>query len=189
MLVNILKTMDAVYNPCQLRKIHSPVDSTNSVRICGLYTDFQLDQPRTHGAHQFQFIFPQQICGNLKVEIGNSIIMVFYVLPDGHCMIVPAIKGSVHKFHLWHFCINKKLQFPVYKRKTAKPQLLVYRRQAVTAGKRAATAGFVINDPVFKILQIRITKWKFVHGKQAAQGLDRHRSIPSPIGNTVDFFQ
>lgn len=45
MLVNILKTMDAVYNPCQLRKIHSPVDSTNSVRICGLYTDFQLDQP------------------------------------------------------------------------------------------------------------------------------------------------
>ena len=45
MLVNILKTVDAFYNPCQLRKIHSPVDSTNSVRICGLYTDFQLDQP------------------------------------------------------------------------------------------------------------------------------------------------
>ena len=127
MLVNILKTMDAVYNPCQLRKIHSPVDSTNSVRICGLYTDFQLDQPRTHGAHQFQFIFPQQICGNLKVEIGNSIIMIFYVLPDGHCMIVLTIKGSVHKFHLWHFVIQEKLKFFLYQFQVAKTQFLVHR--------------------------------------------------------------
>ena len=84
---------------------------------------------------------------------------------------------------------QEKSQFFPYQIQIPKPDGFIDGRQAVTAGKRAATAGFVINDPVFKILQIRITKWKFVHGKQAAQGLDRHRSIPSPIGNTVDFFQ
>ena len=162
---------------------------TDCSSVRRLYTNLKLNQPRPHIRNQFQFILTEQICGYFKMKIRNTIVMFLDIIPDSHSMLMPAVKGTVHKFHLWHFCINKKLQFPVYKRKTAKPQLLVYRRQAVTAGKRAATAGFVINDPVFKILQIRITKWKFVHGKQAVQGLDRHRSIPSPIGNTVDFFQ
>ena len=110
-LVNILKTMNAVYDFCQPWEIHGTVNGTDSVRICGLYSNLQLDQSRAHSAHQLQFILPDQVCGNLKMEVGDSIVVILYVLPDGHRMVMLAVKGSVHKFYLRHLVIQEKLQF------------------------------------------------------------------------------
>ena len=51
MLMDIPEAMNPVHDFCQPGKIHCSVDCTDSVRICGLYSDLQLDQPRAHGTH------------------------------------------------------------------------------------------------------------------------------------------
>ena len=44
------------------------------------------------------------------MKIRNTVVMFLDIIPDSHSMLMPAVKGTVHKFHLWHFMIQEKLQ-------------------------------------------------------------------------------
>ena len=189
MLMNIFTGFYPIHCPVHFLQTHGTMNLTNRISVGGLHPDLKLDQSRTHIRDQLQFVFSEQIRRNLKMKIRNAVIMFLNIFPDSHGMLMLTVKSTIYKFYLRHFSINKKLQFFVYKRQTAKPQLFVHGGQTVTAVKRTSTAGFIINDPVFKVLQIRITKRKFIHRKQIAQRLNCHCSIGSAIGNTIDFFQ
>ena len=177
MLMNIFAGFYPIHCTIYLLQTHGTMNLTDRIPICGLHPDLKLDQSRAHIRNQLQFVFPKQIRGNFKMKIRNAVIMFLYVLPDSHGMLMLTVKGTIYKFHLRYFCINKKLQFLVYQRQTTKTQFFVHGRQTVTTGKRTSTAGFIINDPVFKLFQIRVAKRKFIHRKQTAQRLNCHCSI------------
>ncbi len=48
------------------------------------------------------------------MKICDSFIMLLYILPDRHRMVMPTVKRPVHKFHLRYFMIDKKLKFFFY---------------------------------------------------------------------------
>ena len=132
-LMYITIRIDSPYHFCNLFKFHCPVNLTYRIQVGRLHTDFQLDQSRAHSAHQLQFILPDQVCGNLKMEVGDSIVVILYVLPDGHRMVMLAVKCTVYKFNLRYFMIDKKLQFFFYQFQITEPQTLIYRRKTITA--------------------------------------------------------
>lgn len=76
--------------------------------------------------------------------------MFLDILPHRHRMIVPAIEGAVHEFHLGHFMVDKKLQFLFHKADVPEPQTFIHRRETVVAGKRTSSAGFIVDDTVSK---------------------------------------
>ena len=131
MLMNISKAVDPLHNSFQFPEIHGSVDCLNCVRICGLYSDFKLDQPGTHSGHFLQFFFSQQICGNLKVEIRHSIIMLINVLPDCHCMVMFTVKSTVYKLHLRNLIIYEKLQLFLHHLRISETQLLINGRKTI----------------------------------------------------------
>ena len=73
-------------------------------------------------------------------------------------MVMLAVEGTIHKFDLRNFIINKKLQFLFYKLNITEPKLLIYGRKAVTAGKGASPAALIINNAVFKLRKVAVCK-------------------------------
>ena len=69
--------------------------------------------------------------------------------------------AGVHKFDLWNFIINKKLQFFFYKFNIPEPELLIYGRKTVTAGKWTSPAALIINNAVFKLRKVAVCKRNF----------------------------
>ena len=92
------------------------------------------------------------------MKIGNSVIMLCNIGPDGHGMVMLAVKGPVYKFHLRHLVIQEKLQFLFHQLQITESQLFIHGRKTVAAGKRTASAAFIIYDAVLKFLQILIGK-------------------------------
>ena len=92
------------------------------------------------------------------MEIRNSIIMLLNIPPDFHRMLMITVKGSVNKFHLRNLVVEEKLKFLLYQRQISQAYPFVNRGQTVTAPKRTSAAGFIINDPIGKILHILIKK-------------------------------
>ena len=85
------------------------------------------------------------------MKVRHSIVMVFYILPDRHGMVMFTVKGTVYKFHLGYLVIQEKLQFFFfYQGKIPEPQFLINRGQTIAAGKRTPPAAFIINDPITK---------------------------------------
>ena len=95
------------------------------------------------------------------MKIRDSIIMLCDIFPYCHGMIVLAVKGTVHEFHLRNFIVDKKLQLFFHQLNIAKTELLIYRRKTVAAGKRTTSAALIINDPVLKLCKIFICKRYF----------------------------
>lgn len=90
------------------------------------------------------------------MEIRNSIIVLLNIFPDFHCVLMITVKGSVNKFHLRNLLIKEKLQLLLHQCQISQAYLFVNRGQTVTAPKRTSAAGFIINDPIGKILHILI---------------------------------
>ena len=82
--------------------------------------------------------------------------MFFDITPDLHGMSMHQVKGPVHKFYLRHLPVDQELKLSLHQRKIPEPQLFIYGRQTIAAGKRAAPAGFIVYDPVPEIFQIFI---------------------------------
>ena len=76
-------------------------------------------------------------------------------------MVMLAVEGTIHKFDLRNFIINKKLQFLFYKLNITEPKLLIYGRKAVASGLVASPAALLINNAVFKLFKFAIYKWHF----------------------------
>ena len=62
------------------------------------------------------------------MEICHTIIMFVNVFPYLYRVLVMAIEGSIYEFYLWHFLINKELQFRFYQIQITETQFLIYRR-------------------------------------------------------------
>ena len=92
------------------------------------------------------------------MEIRNSIIVLLNIFPDFHCVLMITVKGSVNKFHLRNLLIKEKLQLLLHQCQISQAYPFVNRGQTVTAPKRTSAAGFIINDPIGKILHILIKK-------------------------------
>ena len=86
---------------------------------------------------------------------------IFDVFPYFVSMLVIAVERTVHKFDLWNFIINKKLQFFFYKFNIPEPELLIYGRKTVTAGKWTSPAALIINNAVFKLRKVAVCKRNF----------------------------
>ena len=163
MLVDIPCLLDVAKRILQTGQIHRAADFTDRRHMRGLDADFQLHQAWAQGRQQYKLFFRQQIGGNLKMEVGNAIVMVFDILPDCHCVSMATIKGTVYKFYLRHSMIQEKLQFFPHQGKGTETQAFLYGRQAIAAGKGAAAAGLVVDDTVFKCFQAGIAEGKIVH--------------------------
>src|SRR5699024_1003609 len=147
-------------------------------RIGRLYADLKLDETRTHPADQFQLILPEKIRRYLEMKVGNAVVMLQNILPDLHGVFMPAVKSTVHKFHLGDSVIQEKLQFLFYQTETAEPEFPVDGGKTVAAGKRASPAALIVYDPVLKIFRIFIDKGDPV----------KINRFPEPVVNDRVFF-
>ena len=114
MLMNILSSVNGRNNFLQLVHIHDTVNSSYCLRIRRLYPDLQLCQSRTEAIQQGNLLFPQNIGGNLEMEVGDAIVMFINIPPDLHGMLVVTIERPVNELHLFYVLIQKKLQFSLY---------------------------------------------------------------------------
>ena len=114
MLMNILSSVNGRYNFLQLVHIHNTVNGSYRLRIRRLYPDLQLCQSRTEAIQQGNLLFPQNIGGNLEMEVGDAIVMFINIPPDLHGMLVVTIERPINELHLFYVLIQKKLQFPFY---------------------------------------------------------------------------
>ena len=80
-------------------------------------------------------------------------------------MLFVTVKGTVNKFDLFYLLVQEKLQLSFYDCHTPEPKHLLYRRQAVAATERTAPAGFIIDNPVGKILRQIISEGNHIHIK------------------------
>ena len=158
MLMHIFPLIDALHNTCHFLKPHRSPNLTNRLFICRLHPDLKLYQSRTHRLNQLQFFFIQQIRRHFKMKIRDPFVMLLDIFPNGNRMLMVTVKSSIHKLHLRHFLIDKKLKLFFYQFKFAETQTFVYRRKAVTAGKRTSSARLIVDDLILKICHIMVHK-------------------------------
>ena len=186
MLVNISSFGNPVYNLCHSSKIHLPVDRLDRLRICGLYADLKLYQPRTQGIQKFQFLLRDQIGGDLKMEIRHTIIMLCNKFPDFHRMIFLAVEGTIHKFDLRHLLLHEKGEFLFDQIQIPEAEPLVNRGKTVAARKWTAAARLIINDAVLKFFQIRVWEIHFGQIHDRTPWVAFNRSVCITVCNTMD---
>ena len=122
------------------------------------------------------------------MKIGDSFIMGLNIAPDSHGMLFVAVKGTVHELHLGHLMINKKLQFFFHKGHIPQPHFLIYRRQAVAAGKGTSSAGLIINDLILEILHLLIDERHFVQIHYFTPPII-HQQSAFPVNNPPDILK
>ena len=110
MLMHIFPLIDALHNTCHFLKPHRSPNLTNRLFICRLHPDLKLYQSRTHRLNQLQFFFIQQIRRHFKMKIRDPFVMLLDIFPNGNRMLMITVKSSIHKLHLRHFLIDKKLK-------------------------------------------------------------------------------
>ena len=114
MLMNILSSMNGRHDFLQLVHIHDTVNGSYRLRIRRLHPDLQLCQSRAEAVQQCNLLFPQDIGGNLEMEVGDAIVMFINIPPDLHGMLVVTIERPVNELHLFYVLIQEKLQFSFY---------------------------------------------------------------------------
>ena len=95
------------------------------------------------------------------MEVRDPVVMLCNIPPDCHGVVMFTVKGTIYKFHLRDLIINKKLQFFFYKFNIPEPELLIYGRKTVTAGKWTSPAALIINNAVFKLRKVAVCKRNF----------------------------
>ena len=123
--MNIVALSQRPHDPLQPVNVRNPVDGCQCVRIGGLHTDLQLGQPRSEGAKQLDLLLLQNIRGDLKVKISDTIVIFFEKLPDLPGMGMMTVKGPVDELHLCNLLIEKKPQFLLHQFHLPEPHLLL----------------------------------------------------------------
>ena len=140
MNVDIMPCMDLLHDLPKKPDIHMSVDLPDRLLIGRLYADLKLHSARSELIQKPDLLLIQNIRRDLKMKIGNAIVMCQQIFPDLHCMFFIAVKGTIYEFYLCHLLIEEKLQLPLHNGKIPQPDLLINGGQAVAAAKRAATA-------------------------------------------------
>ena len=156
MNVDIMPCVDLLHDLPEKPDIHMPVDLPYRFLIGRLYADLKLYSARSELIQKPDLLLIQNISGDLKMEIGDAIVMRKQIFPDLHGMFFITVKGTVYEFYLCHLLIKEKLQFTLHNGKIPQPDLLIDGRQAVAAAERTAAARLIIQDLVFKLFQIVI---------------------------------
>ena len=168
---------------------HAP-DLLQGIRISGLHADFQLYQAGTKAAKQRQLFLCQNIRRDLKMEIGDTVVMLPDIAPDFHGMGMAAVKGAVHKLDLRHLFVQEKLKLLLDQFHIPKTHRFVNGGQTIAAPVRAAAAGFVIDDAILKIgdlLSLFIKEGNLIqrHGLPFRRPF-HHAARPGAVGDTPD---
>ena len=153
MLMDIACFMHLCHTVCQFLQVHGAPDCLNGIRIGGLDPDLKLNKPRSECLQQFKILLPQKITADLKVKVGNTIIMLSNISPDLIGIIPVAVECTVHKLYLRHLSLNKKVQFFLRLFHTLDPDGTLDRGKTVTARKRAATDALIIQDLILQPIQ------------------------------------
>ena len=109
MLVDIAKGADFFHDGAQTGPVVLPVDGCQRLGIGRLNADFKLKLFWADGPQKIQRFTIQQLGGNLKMKIGNAVIMVLQKAPDLQGTVTVAIKSAVDKFNLTDAGVQKKL--------------------------------------------------------------------------------
>ena len=134
MLMDVMPFIDCAGNTAYLVYVSLAAYGLKRVRIGGLDANLQLDQSGTHLAQKLHFLLVQQISGNLKMKISDSVVLTLYKLPNGHGMFFIAVKGPVHKLYLRHSGRKEIGQLIKDQFQASEPYALINGGQAVTAG-------------------------------------------------------
>ena len=161
MLMHISLLMNPFYLITYFFQIHGTVDFFDRLFIRWLNSNFQLNESWTQTSDQLNLFLIQKICCHFKMKICNPFIMLFDIIPDCHRMIMLTVKCSVNKLNLWHFMINKELQFFLHKFQVTESKTFINWRKTITTRKRTSSARLIINDTVLEILNITIDKRYF----------------------------
>ena len=187
MLMDVFPCLDLFHDASQFFKIHIAVDGSNGMGVCRLYTDLKLEQPFSYLFQIINGFLIDDIRRDLEMEICHTVIMFMEIFPYSHGMAFLAVKGSVDKFHLRHPCIQKFLQVWQYFFQRNKTHPLLYRREAIATLIGTAAGGFIVNDLILDITEIRfIREWQ---QRQIQRFLLYSRTDFSilTIGQTADF--
>ena len=147
---------------CNLGKRRGTVNRPQCIRIYCLHSDLQLQKSRTQRFQHFDLLLIDQICRYLTVKIRHAIIMIPQKTPQFQRARMTAVKGTVYKFYLLYIPREKIQQLLFHQLHAPVSDALIDRGEAVAAGKRTAAARLVVEDTIFKFLQILIDKWKVV---------------------------
>ena len=112
--MDIPETVYSMHIAFQLFQIHPSPDLAYGFGVRRLDSDFKLDQAGSHLFQQNQFLLIQKVSRYLKVKVRHPVIMLQDELPNLHRVALPAVKGSVHEFHLRDTLFQKKRQFLLY---------------------------------------------------------------------------
>ena len=175
------------------RPVRGPPDRPQGVRIGGLHADLQLQKAGTKAPKQLQLLLRQNIRRDLKMEIGDAVVMLPEITPDLHGMGMAAVKGAVHELDLRHPFIQKKLKLLLHPRRIPETHRFINGGQTVAAAVRAAPAGFIIDDPVPKRIRLPVF---FIKKRDLIQQKQRPLRRPSDPaagtgaeGDSPDFFR
>ena len=153
-------------------KLRPPVHASQGLGICRLHADLHLDQARPQPLQQRQLLPGHPVCFDLKMKIRHPVVVLLQVPPDRHRKIRVRVKGPVDEFYLPDPLVQEKLQLLPYRIQIPPADPPLPAGQAVGTGKRAAPAGFIVQDPVGKQRQIPIKKRDpiHIHRRRKARG-------------------
>ena len=143
-------------------KIHRPVNGRQHLPVGGLDADLQLHETRPEAVQKPDLLIIQKIRRDLEMEVRDTVVVLLY---ETEKLLGPGmvhIEGPVHKFHLGNLLLQEKGQLFFHQRQAPEAHPFVNRGKTVAAGKRAASAAFIIYDPVLKFCHVSVDKRQFI---------------------------
>ena len=123
------------------------------------------------------------------MEIRYAVIMFRQIPPDLHGMTFFAVEGPVHELDLGYPALQEKGKFFLNQIHSPETDRLIQRRKAVAAGKGAAPAAFIINDPMLHPFHILIGKGKVIEIHKRCRFRILDPAVPSPVHDSRDMLQ
>ena len=165
--------------------VGSAANLTDGIGVGRLHADFKLEQSLPHGGKKVDHLLVNQMGGQLKVEVGDPVVVLGKIAPDCHCVLFGAVEGAVHKFDLLYSGIQKALEAleGQFQRKIAHPA--GNRGQAVAATEGTAANRLEVEDAPAKLVDVGIGKGQLRHVHQLGGRIALDRSVFIPPAQRV----
>ena len=104
-MVDISSLMDAQHRLPQPGQVRRTLDGLQSFWVSGLNADFKLEQTGPDGGEKGEHLLVQELRRQLKVEVGDAVVVLRQIPPDCHGVVLGAVEGPVHQLDLAHACL------------------------------------------------------------------------------------